>query len=137
MCLTPIATHNGAFPILCHNNVKDLTARLLSKVCHDVQVKAHLQPLCGEVLCHCFTLVEDNTRVHGYPAFGDVQIIAKAFFNVRVFNSFAATLIAPQLLLQIFVSMRVRSTMPMRNTLAKLSMAASPPLVFLALVMMQ
>ena len=29
---------HGAFPIICHNDVRDLTARLMSEVCHNVQL---------------------------------------------------------------------------------------------------
>ena len=43
---------HGAFPIIRHNDVRDLTAKLMSEVCHDVQVEPHLQPLSGELLHH-------------------------------------------------------------------------------------
>jgi len=57
---------HGAFPILRHNDVRNLTAKLLSEVCHDVQVEphVHLQPLSGEVLHHRSVVVEDDARVH-------------------------------------------------------------------------
>jgi len=69
--------HGAHFPILCHDNVKYLTARLLSEVCHDVQVEPHLQPLSGEVLCHCSAVVEDDTIewISKPAASGDVHII--------------------------------------------------------------
>ena len=41
---------HGAFLIIRHNDVRDLTAKLLSEVCHDVQTEPHLQPLTGEIL---------------------------------------------------------------------------------------
>ena len=33
------------FPSIRHNEVRDITAELLSEVCHDVEVEPHLQPL--------------------------------------------------------------------------------------------
>ena len=38
----------GGFPSIRHNEVCDLTACLLTEVCHDVRVEPHLQPLTGE-----------------------------------------------------------------------------------------
>ena len=35
----------GAFPIICHNEIRDLTASVLTKVCHDVRVEPNLQPI--------------------------------------------------------------------------------------------
>ena len=43
---------HGAFPIIHHNNIRDLTAQLFPEVCHDVQIEPHLQPLTGEILCY-------------------------------------------------------------------------------------
>ena len=54
----------GAFPIIRHNDVRELTAKLMSEVCHDVQVEPHLQPLSGELLHHKTTKHEDNARVN-------------------------------------------------------------------------
>ena len=42
----------GGFPIICHNELRDLTAHLLTKVCHDVKTEPDLQPLTGETLSH-------------------------------------------------------------------------------------
>ena len=50
---------------------------------------------------------------------------------IRVFNSCAQSLL--QLLLQLFVDMRVRSAMPMRNVLARLSKVASSLFFFFQL----
>ena len=40
----------GGFPSLRHNEVRDLTANLLSEVCNNVVTEPHLQPLSGETL---------------------------------------------------------------------------------------
>ena len=38
----------GTFPIIRHNEIRDLPASLLTEVCHDVSVKPELQPIDGE-----------------------------------------------------------------------------------------
>jgi len=81
---------HGAFPILHHNDVRDLTDRLLCATTY-VQIEPHLQPLSGKVLHYRSTVVEDDTTV-------DIRASGfwrcshhKAFFDVRVFNCFAET----------------------------------------------
>jgi len=41
---------NGTFPTIRHNEIRDLTAELMSEVCHNVSKKPSLQPLSGESL---------------------------------------------------------------------------------------
>ena len=38
----------GGFPTLRHNEIRDITADLLTQVCHDVAIEPMLQPLTGE-----------------------------------------------------------------------------------------
>ena len=53
----------GRFPSLIHNEVRDLTANLLSEVCNNVVLEPHLQPLSGESL-QCKTANhDDNIRL--------------------------------------------------------------------------
>ena len=53
----------GRFPSLIHNEVRDLTANLLSEVCNNVVIEPHLQPLSGESL-QCKTANhDDNIRL--------------------------------------------------------------------------
>ena len=40
----------GGFVTLCHNMIRDVTARLLKEVCHDVRVEPQLLPITGEDL---------------------------------------------------------------------------------------
>ena len=40
----------GGFPSIRHNEIRDLTAKLLTEVCNDVCTEPDLQPLTGEVL---------------------------------------------------------------------------------------
>ena len=50
----------GGFPSICHNDIRDLTAKLLSEVCNDVCVEPALQPLAGEPLRYATTNGEDG-----------------------------------------------------------------------------
>ena len=40
----------GGVPTVRHNEIRDLTASLLTEVCHNVAVESQLQPLRGESL---------------------------------------------------------------------------------------
>ena len=63
---------HGAFPTICHNDFQDLTARLMSEVCHDVQLEPHLH-------------ARVNIRAAGFWGCRH----HRSFFDVRVFNTFA------------------------------------------------
>ena len=53
----------GGFPTIRHNEVRDITATLLSEVCHNVSIEPHLQSLTGEILSHHRANTEDNVRL--------------------------------------------------------------------------
>ena len=53
----------GGFPSLRHNEVRDLTANLLSEVCNNVVTEPHLQPLSGETLQYKTANRDDNARL--------------------------------------------------------------------------
>ena len=76
----------GAFPIVRHDELRDLTADLLSEVCHDVCIEPHLQPLTGESLSYSTANTEENARldVRARGVWGLRQ--QSAFFDVRVFH---------------------------------------------------
>ena len=40
-----LSCHKGSFPSLCHNEIRDLIANLLTEVCHQVHVELELQPV--------------------------------------------------------------------------------------------
>ena len=42
----------GGFSTIHCNEICDLTANLMSEVCHDVCVEPPIQPLSGNFLCH-------------------------------------------------------------------------------------
>ena len=56
----------GGFPSLRHNEIRDITANLLTEVCHDVCVEPELQPLTGELLTNATANKEDGGR-YGQP----------------------------------------------------------------------
>ena len=79
----------GGFPTLRHNEVRDLTAKLMTEVCHDVCVEPHLQPLSGESLNANSAISTDGARldVAANGFWGGRH--ERAFFDIRVFNPHA------------------------------------------------
>ena len=76
----------GGFPTIRHNEIHDLTASLLTEVCHEVQVEPTLQPISGE----SFDYATLNTE---YEAHLDVSMngfwggrCEKSFVDVKVSN---------------------------------------------------
>ena len=53
----------GGFPIIRHNELRDLTAHLLTEVCHDVKTEPDLQPLTGKTLNHTSANSSDGARL--------------------------------------------------------------------------
>ena len=79
---------HGAFPIILHNEIRNLTASLMSEVCHNVQIEPQLHPLSGETLHYRSAIQDDDARV---------DIRASGFWRclyhhtLRVFNCFPAS----------------------------------------------
>ncbi len=74
----------GGFPTIRHNELRDLTASLLTKVCHNVATKPRLQPLSAESLSHRSAITTDNARLD-IRARGFWSAAQDAYFDVRVF----------------------------------------------------
>lgn len=76
----------GGLPSLRHNELRDITARLLKETCYDVATEPVLQPVTGETLLGRCSNREDNARLdiatRGFWGCG----AQRAFFDVRVFN---------------------------------------------------
>ena len=53
----------GGFPSIRHNEIRDITASLLSEVCSNVEIEPHLQPLTGEQLTLQTANREPNARL--------------------------------------------------------------------------
>lgn len=79
----------GGFPSIRHNEVRDITATLLSEVCTNVEIEPHLQPLTGEHFPLRTANSEQNARldVAANGVWGGR--FERTFFDVRVFNPFA------------------------------------------------
>ena len=54
----------GGYPSIRHNEIRDLTAHLLTEVCHCVSTEPTLQPITGEVFNHATAITEDGA--HGF-----------------------------------------------------------------------
>ena len=69
-----------------HNEVRVITASLLTEVCHGVATEPHLQPLSGETMLHRSAITDDGARldVAMYGFWGGR--FEKALVDVRVFN---------------------------------------------------
>ena len=53
----------GGLSLLCHNEIRDVTADLLNEVCHNVSTEPELHPLSGELLSHRTANTEDRARL--------------------------------------------------------------------------
>ncbi len=87
----------GGFPILRHNELRDVTASLLTEVCHEVSIEPNLQPITGESFNGASAITQDGARL-------DVSMCGfwggrhqKTFCDVRVFNPHAPSNRAPNM----------------------------------------
>ena len=55
--------HLGGFLTVRHNDIRDITASLLTEVCHDVATQPTLQPLNGEMLSYLTANTDAEVRV--------------------------------------------------------------------------
>lgn len=79
----------GGFPSIRHNEVRDLTATLLTEVCNNVSTEPYLQPISNETLTGATANTQDGARLdiaaNGFWG-GTYE---RTFFDVRVFNPHA------------------------------------------------
>ena len=79
----------GGYPSIRHNEIRDLTANLLTETCHGVAIEPTLQSVSSEQLNGATTNSQVGARLvivaNGF--WGDT--FERAFFDVRVFNPFA------------------------------------------------
>ena len=82
----PLTITRGGFPSLRHNEVRDLTARLLTEVCNDVQIEPELQEITTEVIPERSANTNKGARL-------DISLWGgrreRAMMDVRVCNPFA------------------------------------------------
>ena len=82
--------HTGSFPTIRHNEIRDITASLLTEVCHNVATEPPLQPLSGEILNHRTANTEDGAHFD-IRAGGFWNGTQDAFFDVWVFHPNASS----------------------------------------------
>ena len=87
----------GGYPSLRHNELRDITASLLSRVAHDVSVEPSLQPLSGERMRYRTAISEDGARLDVAASGVWGGRFERTFFDVRVFNPFVRSNTAPSL----------------------------------------
>ena len=58
-----VICHIGGFPTIRHNGIHDITASLLTEVCHSVATEPPLQPLTGETLSACSANTDNHARL--------------------------------------------------------------------------
>ena len=84
-----LSCSRGGFPSIRHNEVRDITADLLSQVCHNVGTEPALQPVTDEEFTYRSAIREDGARLDvAAESFWSTDR-QRAFFDVRVFNPFA------------------------------------------------
>ena len=80
----------GGFVTIRHNEMRDLTAKLLTEVCNDVSVEPQLAPITGELFNNKTANKADEARLD-VSARGFWVRGCKAFMDIRVFNPMAKT----------------------------------------------
>ena len=56
--------HCGGLPTISHNELRDITAELLTEICHNVRVEPPLKTLSGEYFQYRSANVEDSARLN-------------------------------------------------------------------------
>ena len=75
----------GRFTIMRHNEIQDITAKLLTEVCYGVVIEPSLQPLSGETFSYGSAIVDAEARLD-IKARGFWNKTQDAFFDVQVFH---------------------------------------------------
>ena len=58
-----LTCNRGGFSFLRHNEIRDLSAKLLTEVCPNVAIESELQPLSGETLALRTANRQDEARL--------------------------------------------------------------------------
>ena len=77
--------HMGGFPTIRHNEVRDITASLLTEVCSNAVTEPHLQPLLGEAFRLASANTDDGARLD-IRVRGFWRSCQDAYFDVRIFH---------------------------------------------------
>ena len=80
----------GGLPSIGHNDIRDLTAHLMTEVCNDVCIEPHLQPLTGEHLDYATYIIQEGAHLDiAANGFWGGERFEKSFFDVHIFNPHA------------------------------------------------
>ena len=82
-----LSCNSGGFPLIRHNELRDISASLLSEVCNQVSTEPTLQPLSGEALRGPANVADDARSDISACGFWGGRF-ERTFFDVRVFNPF-------------------------------------------------
>ena len=79
----------GGFPSIRHNEIRDITANILTEVCNNVCIEPHLQPVTGEKFQGATSNTQDDARldIAANGLWGGRS--ERTYFDVRVFNPHA------------------------------------------------
>ena len=81
----------GRIVSIRHNDLRDITARIVSEVCKDTEIEPKLLPSFGEEL-HGRTTNRSNEARLDIRARGFWEKGQQAFFDVRVFDTNASSI---------------------------------------------
>ena len=87
----------GGYPSIRHNELQDITATLLTEVCHSVGTEPGLQPLSGEFLKYKTANDADDARVDIVTENFWCRNRRKSYLDVKVFNPFAKSYVKESL----------------------------------------
>ena len=87
----------GGFPSIRHNEIRDMTATLLTEVCHGVCIELGLQPVPSEALTGATANHQDGARLDITASGFWGGTYERTFFDVRVFNPHAPSNRQPSL----------------------------------------
>ena len=85
----------GGFPSIHHNEIHDLTASLLTKVCHEVDVEPHLQPITGEQFTLASSNIEDGARLDISAMVFGVAVVRKLTLMLKSLITHTLLVIVP------------------------------------------
>jgi hypothetical protein len=88
--------HTGGFPKIRRHEIHNITASLLTEVCHNVVTEPPLQPLSGEALTHRIAKSEDGARLD-IRARGFWNRALDAFIDVKIFHPNASSYLSMSL----------------------------------------
>ena len=82
--------HMGGIPTIRRNEIRDMTANLLTEICHNVATEPLLEPLTNESFPHRTANTDANARLN-IRARGFWNTDQDAYFDVRVFHPNASS----------------------------------------------